>query len=398
MPLRVLFFAQGVSLAHVARPSLLADAIAATGAEIHFASNGQYSMCHTGRSWQFHAIDCMSPQAFLDRLAAGSPLCREDELEQQIGQDLQLIARVQPDVVVGDFRLSLNVSARLAGVRLLSVCNAYWSPYARDLRPPPAPDLPIRRLLGRHLFDPIFSAVWPLASRVHVSGMNTVRRRHGLARYATLREMYCDGDQVMYADTPQLSPVDGAPPSHSYLGPIVWSPEVVKPTWWAMAREGRGSLAYVTLGSTGIAERLPDVVKACRDAGWRCLVATAGRVKLAPDPPDVYVTDFLPGSEAAALADIVVCNGGSPTTHQALAHGRPVLGICANIDQMLNMRQIALAGAGVYLRTSEASADTLANCLAQASQPQVAQAARRLAAEFSLFDAQSRFSDLALLA
>ena len=58
--------------------------------------------------------------------------------------------------------------------------------------------------------------------------------------------------------------------------------------------------------------------------------------------------------EAAARADLVICNGGSPTAQQALAAGTPVLGICSNLDQYLNMQAVEQAGAGKLLRAGKA--------------------------------------------
>ena len=46
----------------------------------------------------------------------------------------------------------------------------------------------------------------------------------------------------------------------------------------------------------------------------------------------------------------MVCNGGSPTVTQALLAGKPVLGLCSNMDQFLNMRSVEASGAGIMLR------------------------------------------------
>ena len=54
----------------------------------------------------------------------------------------------------------------------------------------------------------------------------------------------------------------------------------------------------------------------------------------------VHVTDYLPGDIVARHSRLVVCNGGSPTSHQALLAGVPVLGIPDNLDQVLNMSPI----------------------------------------------------------
>ena len=52
----------------------------------------------------------------------------------------------------------------------------------------------------------------------------------------------------------------------------------------------------------------------------------------------------------------MICNGGSTTGYQALAAGRPVLGIAANLDQYLAMTAIENAGAGVLLRAGTLTA------------------------------------------
>ncbi|MCK6487733.1 MAG: hypothetical protein L6R48_05220 [Planctomycetes bacterium] len=47
---------------------------------------------------------------------------------------------------------------------------------------------------------------------------------------------------------------------------------------------------------------------------------------------------------------MVVCNGGSPSSYQALAGGAPVLSIPANLDQQLCARELERAGLGRTLR------------------------------------------------
>lgn len=351
---RVLFFSEAVSLAHVSRPTVLADALDPSEFEVHFASSGEYAFCHAGRPWRFHRLGSVSPAVFLQRLSRGWPLYDEAELERYVTEDLQIIESVRPDAIVHDLRLSLAIAARRAGVPLLSLCNAYWSPYARPMRLL-APELPITRWLGHGIANPLINAIWPAISRAHVAGINRLRRRFGMPRYESLRAFYCDGDAVMYADLPQLIPLNRPPDAHLHIGPIVWSPQGLIPAWWDEALGLASRRVYIALGSTGDAALLPSLIAACRDAGLVCLVATAGRRAVATEPGKVYVADFICGSSAAAAADFVVCNGGSGTTYQALAQGRPMLGICSNLDQLLNMQRVAAAGAGVLMHAGLAN-------------------------------------------
>ena len=122
------------------------------------------------------------------------------------------------------------------------------------------------------------------------------------------------------------------------------------PDWWDAVPEGR-PIIYVALGSSGENERaLPIILQGLADLPVTVIAATAGQPLGIKPPVNAYVADFLPGAEAAARAALVICNGGSLATQQALAAGAPVLGIASNMDQHLNMLCLERAGVGARLR------------------------------------------------
>jgi UDP:flavonoid glycosyltransferase YjiC (YdhE family) len=125
------------------------------------------------------------------------------------------------------------------------------------------------------------------------------------------------------------------------------------------------------------------------------LAATAGKVALASVPANARVADYLPGEEAARRAALVVCNGGSPTSHQALAAGVPVLGIAGNLDQFLNMQGIVEAGAGALLRADRFDGEALRQAVQRMLEtPAVGAAARTLMLAFEHHHASESFSKL----
>ncbi|MDN3543502.1 MAG: glycosyltransferase [Roseateles asaccharophilus] len=392
---KILFVAEAVSLAHVARPALLAGSLLGD-CEPVFASNGQYAIATQGLSLKPYALQSLSPETFMQRLAVGRPVYTLDELRAYVEADERMLRELRPDVVVSDFRLTLPIAAARQGVPLMSLSNAYWSPYARRA-PDLAPDLQPARLLGHKLFDPLFRLSWPLASRHHLSVPNRLRVQLGLQPLGSLGDYYCGGDVVMYADTPSLVPCHPLPPSHHFLGPLTWSPSLPLPPWWdKVAAQQQRTRVYINLGSTGSTMLLPALVAACRAQGWVCIVATAGRMDLPAAEPDVFVSSYLPGSAAAAAADVVICNGGSPSSYQALEQGRPVLGICSNLDQVLAMRGVRDQGAGVLLRAGECSPGRLAQALEQVSAEACRLKAARLQQEFRAYPATQRFRELLL--
>ena len=344
----ILLVAEAVTLAHVARATVLARGLVAQGRRVVMAVDDRYRDVCPGEGWPVERIASLPTARFLEALRTGSPIHDRASFDAAVDDDLALLARVQPAVVVGDFRLSLGVSARLAGIPYINVTNAYWSPYARPTWH--VPSLPWTRFVPGVIADRVFRAVRPIAFRIHASAMEASRRARGVrALGRDLLAHYTDGDVTLYADPPELVPLVDAPPTHRHLGPIAWSPPLPLPSWWD-ALDRRHGVIYVTLGSSGSAARLPAVLSGLATLGLPVVVATAGAPCPAALPGNVHVAPYLPGDDVAAQSRLVVCNGGSPTSQQALLHGAPVLALPSNLDQVLNSRYLCDAGVAKSLR------------------------------------------------
>lgn len=355
----MLFVAEAVTLAHVARPIALASSLHAHTREfdVAIACASRYRELFPECGMQVHAIDSITSAEFLERLAKGRPVYDVATLRRYVADDLRVLDEVKPSVVVGDFRLSLAVSARLRAVPYVNIINAYWSPFARPQFE--LPSHPITHVMGVRLASALFRLLRPATFAYHTVPMNRVRHEFGLPSLGfDLRRVYTDADYVAYADIPEVIPTHDLPERHSYIGPVLWSPPVPVPPWWeSLPKES--PMIYVTMGSSGDKAVLPYIVEALAPLSASVIVASAGAVLPTSLPGNVRHTKYLPGDLAAKRASLVVCNGGSPTTHQALAHGVPVLGITTNMDQFLNMYYVAARGAGIRLRADRVTPQAL---------------------------------------
>jgi UDP:flavonoid glycosyltransferase YjiC (YdhE family) len=390
---KILFVAEAVTLAHVGRAIALAQALDPALFEVHFACADGYDFCFTDCKFTRWTIKSIPSQQFLAALAQGKPVYDAATLSGYVEEDLELLAQVRPDVVVGDFRLSLSVSARIAKVPYVALINAYWSPHvAQRYR---VPNIPLTRFLPIGLATMLFRTVRPVAFALHSRPLNGVRRRHRLPPLGfDLRRVYTDADHTLYADVAELFPPRRLPSNHSYLGPVIWSPPIPTPDWWDSLPADK-PIVYVTLGSSGQGRLLPLVLEALSSLPVTVIAATAGNVDLASIPANAHVASFLPGEAAARRAALVICNGGSPTCHQALVAGVPVLGIASNLDQFLNMDGVIAAGAGKLLRADRLSSKQV-RIAAQAllGDPTAAAAARGIARTFSQYDPAARFKSI----
>jgi UDP:flavonoid glycosyltransferase YjiC (YdhE family) len=346
---RVLFIGEAVTLAHVVRPVVLARALDPARYAVTLACDDRYLKLFGELPFAWRSLATIPTVKFLDNLARGRPVYDADTLRAYVRDDLALIEAVNPDLVVGDFRISLGASARVAGVPYFTIANAYWSPYSR--LPFPLPEHPMTKVFGVGLAQALFDLARPAVFALHARPLNRVRREYGLPGLGQdVRKIYTDADETLYADIPEFVPTAPLPPRHHWLGPILWSPRVEPPDWWATLPEDR-PIIYVALGSSGENERaLPVILRGLADLPVTVIAATAGRPLASAPPTNAFVADFLPGIEAAARAALVICNGGSLATQQALAAGAPVLGVVSNMDQHLNMLCLERAGAGARVR------------------------------------------------
>lgn len=390
---RILFVAEAVTLAHVARPAALALGLDRSRYDVMFAVDPRAQRFVSPLGVPLLPLHSIPSDQFLENLRRGAPVYDLETLRVYLRDDSALIAEQMPDLVVGDFRLSLAISARVAKVPYFTITNAYWSPHAHVRFP--LPDLPMVRLLGAPLAAPLFRMARPMAFMLHTLPMERLRREHGLPALGhDLRRVYTDADQVLFADVPELVPAGAWPANCHFLGPILWSPAVPPPDWWTELPTDR-PVIYVTAGSSGSADLLSIVLEGLANEPVTVIAATAGRARPDRVPPNARVEDYLPGEAAAAWAALVICNGGSPATQQALAAGTPVIGLASNMDQHLNMAAIERAGAGRLLRAERVTPglvrETTAAMLGQSS---FRTAAKGLQEVLARYPAQQRFRQI----
>ncbi len=307
---RILFVAEAVTLAHVARPLVLAQSLDPAQYEIHFASAKRFELAFEKTNFRRWEITSTSSEQFLRALAGGSRLYDYQTLANYVEEDLRVIGEVHPDLIIGDFRLSLAVSAAVAKIPYAALINAYWSPYT-TLKKFPLPDVPAIRIFGYRLANFFFHLCQPTIFAYHARPLNRLRTRYGLQKLGNLLHVYSHGDYTLYADPPDFFATTELPANHRFLGPIDWSPNIPLPSWWNDIKPNV-PVIYVNLGSSGPADLLPAIAGALANLQVTVILATAGRYKSSSLPPNIRICDYVPGNEAAQRASQPECFSSTP--------------------------------------------------------------------------------------
>ncbi|MCB9757569.1 MAG: hypothetical protein H6753_03985 [Candidatus Omnitrophica bacterium] len=387
---KILFVGEGASLAHIVRPLALSKYLDLDRFEISFACAEWYQWLIDDSGFTFHPLLTMPGEEFRQLLNRGKPLYDQQRLKEYIDSELILLKKISPDLVISDFRLSLNISTAVYQLPHIAFANAFWSPYSTQRRI--LPNLPIGKLAGRTLGQIIFDMSYPLASYLfHAKGINELRKSYHLPILKSLEEVYTCGNWTLYLDIPSLAPTKDLPSHQKYIGPILEMPHIPLPEWWQQWPKDK-PIVYVSLGSTGDVPVLEKIIRSLDRPEITVLLATAQRITRKHWPKNFFVAPYIPGQEAAKNAHLMLFNGGSGSAYQPLSCGRPVIGFPTNMDQFLCISMIAAQGAGKLITSDKATIKNINSSIDEIlSKPSYTKKAELLAKEIDQYNAVKNF-------
>lgn len=362
---RILFFAEAVTLAHIARCVALADGLHKTGNyTIALAADNRYDEILGEIPYQRFPLNSVSNEYFLKKLTKGTPLYDVKTLCSYVKEEIKVIEEFNPDFIFGDFRLTLAISSKLKKIPYATITNAYWSPYANITYL--IPEIPITKIFGVSIAQRLFDLVNPIIFKIHSLAFNKACKKFGLPPLPyDMRETYTHADYTLYADIESLFPMKPLPSNHLFIGPILWSAKVSSPDWWETLPTDK-PIVFITLGSSGDSQLLPMIIDTLSKMPVTVICVTAKKKLVSKDYSNVFIADFLPAKEAVQKADVIICNGGSPMVYQSLVENKPVIGIPSNLDQYLMMSLLTAANKGQLIRAGKADAVAVHNAVNKA--------------------------------
>jgi UDP:flavonoid glycosyltransferase YjiC (YdhE family) len=326
-------------LFHVGRSLVLARELAARGHEILFLGSPRY-LAHpsiVGASPFFERIDApdFGPDEGMDILRSIARLPSRARIEEIIEAEVAALRARRPDAVVADFRPTLGISAREAGVPVVSLLLGHWLRRYSATPPHVLRTYPItvlaERALGRHITERLVPGFVDAVVRYKMTPFHGAARARG-QRAKTLWEML-EGDLNLVTDVEAWSPTRPLPERFRRTGPIVWEPELPVPPELSARDPGRPRI-YVTFGSTGHEDLFLTLFEELSDLPYEVWMTTGGQIDVSGQrvPRNFRVYPFLPAG-VMELADLVVYHGGAGTACQVVRAGAPAIVVATHWDQ-----------------------------------------------------------------
>ena len=348
MKKKVLFIADGIALSHVIRMKYLGQSLSRDKYDIYFAAGKEFQN-FVGEMDNLVPLDTLGVAEFDKRLngMAFKEIYDMEIMDRYIKSDLELFDEINPDVVVGDMRISLGISTKLRKIPYINIQNAYWSIYS-EIEDPAIPDIPIFHYLPHGISMGIVRFYYPRVERDFAYSYNLKSEELNIPKVKSLNEFYSTGDMNLYLDTPVLSPTKELPDTERYIGPVLDFPEVSLPDFWDRIPKDK-PLVYCSIGSTGSVDKTTKLINALKDIDVSVILVTAGKNLPGGLPDNIFVCKYVPALKVIERASLVIFNGGSGTLYQAMSKGKPVIAIPSSMDQYFACDQVEKRGLGIVL-------------------------------------------------
>ena len=346
---RFLFLPSAIGISHLNRPILIAQELQDRGAEIALAfQEPNHPILQHYKFLVFPVTDAIVTDFSSNIFSAYTPSL----IEQCVKDELKIIETFKPDAIVGDFRLTAAISAKVSKVPYISVVDACMTDYFdpvdgmidKESRP-----------LEHKIASVTGKAIQALQKRTLATPFRTVAQKYKLKNLISLYD-FLTGDLTLIADLPEFCPLENLPNHFRYIGPLIWEGiEETVPDYLKKINPSK-KVIYATTGNTGKEKFIQLVTDAFKnDINYEVILTTGAFIHpdAVPKVPNIHTARFIPGSKIMQQSQTVIHCGGNGTTYQTLSQGLPAIVIPFNNEQTINAWLIKKHKLGIPLSPAE---------------------------------------------
>lgn len=324
------------TLSHLAKCLALREVLAARGHEVSLAVSRARSGFLDRIGQPHHVLpDIQEADA---GVAPAFSWFRPERVAATIRAEVDLIEHVQPDAVLGVFRFTGPLSARITRVPYDAlICGSMT----------PACDEVLGFAPGEAGADAQQSAL-TFFRRACARRMAPALTALGLEAPDDAWQLL-QGRRTFLWDFPEFQPLPATPGYH-HVGPLAWN-------GWPQADASaldrlQGPIAYVAFGTGGVSARmLRHLLEALWHLGFAVALALGGQqaAGLRGPPEKLAVFEFLASGQVLPRAALVVCHGGQLLVFEAMRHLLPVFVLPLQPEQAQNGVCVERLGCGQRL-------------------------------------------------
>ncbi|MDO1605687.1 hypothetical protein Q2T76_06400 [Lactobacillus sp. YT155] len=298
-------------------------------------------------------------------------------VQQRVKNELNLIHKLQPSIVVTGSNPTIFLSARIAQIPLV-----YAKPYALSRA--------YYSEKKKNLIDVITTKIkWiPKAFKVTANSYNLQ-----LPKY-TIDLLEADYNFIttssLFYDSKTL------PKNYSHVGPIFAKmgeqlPDSVS-SFIDQARKAGKKIIYFACGSSGNKKFISSVLKKLVNQQYYIIAPVASYLtehELSTFKDNVLCTDWLPAHKVSPLVDFSIIHGGEGTVQTACESGKPFIGFGLQSEQRVNLSYCEHFGNAIQLKPSQVNSKAFDKAVKDIQSPSFITRAAELKEQFEVTGAKN---------
>lgn len=355
-------------LAESHRMASISKAFLDMGHEVVVLGRGRYDYFFSDESYWYEEIPFdykwMDAKKFHaihnDMDGRGLSFFNKKDLERFVSEEVKLLNRIRPDVVITGFRPSISISTKVARVPLVWVLSAVVSDMYIEAglhRLPHGMERPYKliSILPAKLRVPLIR----LFTMKRMKVFNMFMRRHSMSGFRSFLEVV-RGDFNVMSDAPELFPEFGSlPPYYTFCGPLLIDHFAIQaPRSMLNYVKGDRPAVFFSMGSSGDPRLFIDIVQSLDGRPYDVFVAGTSIITkndLDLKHSNVIVEQFFPPRQLSEIVDLSVIHGGQGTVYTTLMAGTPFVGIPMFHEQQWNLENLVRKGCGLVLSKKRVS-------------------------------------------
>lgn len=356
--MRIMIFSEVVTLAHFLRPLALAKKLKENGHEIFFVtSNSQYALADQLDGLEHVFLESpVTPEVFKNAIESGGHPYTEEILSNYLKEEVKLISSFLPDLLIGDMRLSLHVTAHVLKLPFVNISNSFWDRSAQvssHFQPFFLPFMPTFKLRNNQVTRVVFFLLKQIIFNRLAQSFNRFAKKNGATAYGNYNDVLTKGTYTLYCDCEGLVKLSHKDPKKRVIGALLYETESPLPQ--ELKIRSLKKRIFLSMGSSGPQELLGEMLEVLKNFNVEVLVSSTREIKKKDLGPNIRIYKFLPYSKVTNYVDLVICNGGTPGVYSALSNGVPVLMIPLNFDQLIFSHLMTQFSVGSIIRSDEFS-------------------------------------------
>lgn len=331
-------FTADVGLAHMVRSLAIADELFERGHRPILAIPQRNQETKFSTKAEVVDIPPSTPENnFTDILKIKDP----EYIAKLVGDELDLIQKYKPDIIVSDARHSVFASSAITNTPVVYIINSAGLPYGCYL-----PNFGLPQIVYRAVVPALNKLIWKTKYLFYKTIADSAMSFDKTLNVEDmLQRVNC-----LVPEIPEYLPHNNAPHNIFYSGPIIWKGLEKEEPPWFQALKTDPPTVYLSFGGTGFDEpRMIAISTQLISEGFQVVVSTGTVADKSnfPEHENLFVEKYVPGYKICQRADAIICQGGYGTLSQVFAAGKPAVTLPYNPDQLIHSLRMTELGTGI---------------------------------------------------